>query len=253
MSCNFVQDLISPFLDGKLPVQEREKMSAHVKSCRHCGSSFETARNLRSSMRSMRQTPVPPRLTAQLRVMASHARQQNAARATLGGRLRLWLAPVQLLFDNMMRPMALPFAGGLFSALVAFGVLVPNLMFQHGFGDTELFTSPDGEVVVLSSNGTYFPGGSDIDASRRNTEPENILRIDRVDVATADDANVVVLDIDPNGRVADWTVAQGILTPDLQSIIMLSYFKPATFLGIPMSSKVKAVQRVGGAVRSRRS
>jgi len=251
MSCEFVQDLISPFLDGKLPVQEREKMSAHVQSCRQCGSSLETAQQLRSSMRSMRHTPVPANLAAQLRVMASHEVHRKAAQATFGGRLRLWLAPVQLLFDNMMRPMALPFAGGLFSAMVSFCLLVPNLMFQHGFGDTELYTSPDGEVVVLSSNGTYFPGLGD--STRKLTEPDNILRIDRMDVATPDDANVVVLYIDQNGRVSDWSVAQGTLTPDLQSIIMLSQFKPAMFLGMPTSSKVKAVERVAGSGRSRRS
>ncbi len=228
-------------------------MAAHVQSCRQCGSSLETAQKLRVSMKSMSRTQVPGKLAAELRVMASHEHARRVARSTVSGRIRLWLQPWQLLFDNLMRPVALPFAGGLFSALVAFSVLVPNLMFQHGFGDTELFTSPDGEVVVLSSNGTYFPGAPGEQPYRKTQIPDNILRIDRVDVATPDDANVVVLYIDQNGRVSDWSVAQGTLTPDLQSIIMFSQFKPATFLGLPTSSKVKAVQRVGGTGRSLRS
>lgn len=253
MSCEYVRELISPFLDGKLAGQEREKMSAHLQSCRQCDSSLETAQQLRSTMRTMARTQVPPQLAAQLRVIASHEFHRNKAKATLSGRIRLWLEPVHLFFDNLMRPMALPFAGGLLSALVMFSLLVPNLMFQHGFGDSEGYTSPDGEVVFMTANGTYLPNGT----SEQNRKPqavESILRIDHLNVATPDDANVMEVYIDPNGRVADWKMVHGTLTEDLQSIILLSQFKPATFLGIPTSSKVRIVQRIGSSgARSIRS
>lgn len=206
-------------------------MSAHLRNCRQCSSSLDTMHNLRSALGRMKHAPVPRKLTDRLYVMASHEHHRRAARATSAGRIRLWLQPLQLVFENMMRPMALPVAGGFFSALLLFSVLMPTLTFQHIIGDRELFINPEGEVVVLSSNGTYVGMLG------------NIPRIERMESPDPDDANVAFLLIDPNGKVADWSVTQGTLTPELQSIIMLSKFKPATFLGLPMSGLVKAVQR----------
>jgi len=253
MSCEYVRELISLSLDGQLPAQELEKMSAHLRACRQCSSSLATGQELRSAMRTMARIPAPSKLSAKLRVIASHEHHRRVARATVAGRIGHWLAPVQLLFDNLMRPMALPFAGGVFSALVLFSALMPNLMFHHGLADSELYTSPDGEVVIFSSNGAYVPGGLTDVWKTKPPAAENILRIDRVEVAAPDDANVVELSIDANGRVVDWSVMQGTLTPDLQSIIMLSQFTPATFLGLPTASKMKAVQRIAATGHRMRS
>jgi hypothetical protein len=65
-----------------------------------------------------------------------------------------------------------------------------------------------------------------------------------------EDANVVELTIDENGRVIDYSVSHGKLTPDLQSIIMFSQFQPATLLGLRTSGKVQIVQRLVRNVRS---
>jgi hypothetical protein len=235
MSCEHVRDLLSPFLDGELPAGEWEKVTAHTKACRHCASRLEETQAVRSTLRPMLQAPVPAELSSKLRVLASHEYHRRMARTTFAGRLRVFLQPVQLLFDNLMRPMALPFAGGLFSALVSFGVLVPTLTFQHAFADQELFTLPGGDVIALSSNGTY-------NGTYGTGALGGLPRIEPMDATSPDDANVVELYIDQNGRVCDWAVKQGTLTPDLLSIIMLSQFKPATFLGLPTSSRVKAVQ-----------
>ena len=139
-----------------------------------------------------------------------------------------------------MRPVALPFAGGLLSTLVLFSILVPSLSFNHNFTDEALFTYPDGEVVVVDSGGVYTSAGL-----------VDVPRLTRVGAISADDANVVTLTIDANGRVSDYAVARGRLTSDLMNIIMFSEFKPATFMGIPIPSKVNAVQRIAG--RSLRS
>jgi anti-sigma factor (TIGR02949 family) len=232
MSCEHVRELISPFLDGELPGKEREKVMAHAQSCRHCASTLEATQAVRSTLRPLAQTPVPTELASKLRVIASHEYHRRASRATLAGRLRLWLQPAQLFVDNLMRPMALPFAGGLFSALISFGVLVPTLTFQYALADTDLAV-PYGEVIALSSNGTYsymtgIVGGTP--------------HIEPLSASSPADANVVELYIDQNGRVCDWAVRQGSLTPDLQSIIMLSQFQPPMFLGMPTSSRVKVVQ-----------
>ncbi len=231
MSCDHVHDLISSFLDGAVPAGEREMISAHIESCRECGTRVELEQNLRSALGTMNHAPVPAALSANLRVLASHERARQLARVSFPARVRSWRSRAQLAFDNLMRPFALPFAGGLLSALIAFGTLVPTLTFQHAFADQSLFTSPDGEVVALGSNGYLSQAISDI---------PRIVRGDDADIP--EDANVVDLVIDENGRVSDWSLARGQLTPDLQSIIMFSQFKPATYLGLPTWGRVKAVQ-----------
>ncbi len=230
MSCVYVQELISPLLDHKVSPGEREKVLAHIRSCNKCGAHLESIEHLRASLRGMDQPPLPPDLPAKLRVMASHECARRLAHASLASRWQTWSVALHLWFDNLMRPVALPFAGGFLSALVCFSVLVQSLSFSHNFFDQAFFTSPDGEVVALGPTGAYtWPAG-------------NSPWIMRADMVIPADATVVWLTIDENGKVSDYSVERGQLTPELQSIIMFSQFTPATLLGLPTSAKVKAVQ-----------
>jgi anti-sigma factor RsiW len=233
MSCDNVQERVSSFLDRSISVAERENVSAHIGSCRDCSAYFETQREMRTALRGLARPPVPAALAARLRVAASHERHRRLSRVTLAARWRAWESRVQLMFDNMMRPLAFPFAGGLVSSMMIFGLLVPSLTFQHAFADQALFTYPDGEVVILAPNGTY----SSV------PESENAPRIQRADVAPPpESANVVDLMLDQSGRVSDWSVARGELTQDLANIIMFGQFNPATNMGVPIPSKVRAFQ-----------
>jgi len=132
-----------------------------------------------------------------------------------------------------MRPVALPFAGGLVSALVLFSLLVPSLSFRHDLTDDTLIVDPDGQVVFLGSSGPYTPPSTLVDTPR----------IEPVYADSPDDANVVWLAVDGDGKVAGYSLTRGQLTPDLQNIIMISKFNPATFLGMPTPGLVKVVQR----------
>ncbi len=230
MSCDHVQELISPLLDRRIAAGEREKVLAHLGACRECDEHLEAIQNQRRALLRMDGPPVPADLNARLWVMASHERARQLSRATVSARVQYWCGRTQLRFDNLMRPFALPFAGGILSALVIFSVLVPSLSFEHNFADQAFF--PDGQVVVGASSGDYMPA-----------ERDNTPRLERVDAVVADDANVVTLTVDENGNVSDYAVARGQLTQDLTNIIMFSKFKPATFLGVPIPSKVNAVQR----------
>jgi hypothetical protein len=232
MSCENVQERISSILDRRLPDAEQENVLAHIKSCRDCSLEFESAQEMRIALRRLHHAAVPPELAGRLRVMASHEHARRAARATIAGRLALISDRISLMFDNLMRPLAFPFAGGLVSALMIFGFLVPTLTFTHAYADMALYTYADGEVMIMGPNGAYMPV----------QESDNAPRIERPDARTPETANVVDLTIDPNGRVSDWNVARGELTPDLTNIIMFGQFSPATNLGVPIPSKVKAVQ-----------
>jgi anti-sigma factor RsiW len=232
MSCDNVQERVSSFLDCSHAVVERENVLAHIESCSDCSAYLETRLNMRSALRSLDTPAIPPDLAARLSVIASHERQRQLTRVSVAARLRAWNSRVQLMFDNLMRPLAFPFAGGLVSSIMIFGLLVPSLTFQHTFADQILFTDADGEVVVMGPNGAYLSA----------TESENAPRIQRGDAVAPETANVVELTIDQSGRVTDWTVASGELTQDLTNIIMFGQFSPATNLGVPIQSKLKAFQ-----------
>ncbi len=232
MSCENVQELISPLLDRKVSASEREKVLTHIGNCRECASHLESIEHQRLTLRGMNQPSMPAALAAQLRVMASHERARQVARTSLASRWQAWSATCRLWFDNLMRPVALPFAGGVLSAMVLFGLLVPSLSFSHNFPDRAFLTYPDGEVIALSSNGTYIPASYG-----------EILTIVPANMDSSDYANVVWLTVNETGKVVDYSIERGNLTPDLQSIILFSQFTPATLLGLPTSGRVRVAQR----------
>ncbi|HLK67330.1 MAG TPA: zf-HC2 domain-containing protein [Bryobacteraceae bacterium] len=246
MSCENVQKLISPLVDRQVPAGEQEDVLAHLEACKQCGAQFESMQKMRQALRTMSHAPIPVHLTANLRVLASHERERRLSRVSFSARLRFWYDHARLWFDNLMRPVALPFGGGLVSAIVLFSILVPSLTFQHEDTDAVLVTDPYGQVVVLSSGGVYAPDG---------TTSNDLPRIEPTYAHyTGDypeDTNVVWLAIGGDGKVQGYSVAKGRLTPDMISIISISKFSPATFLGLPTAGVVKMVQhRTRHTVRS---
>lgn len=232
MDCVNVQELISLLLDRKLPGEERGMVLSHLGSCRTCTAHLDSAQKLRASMLEMNRARVPAALHSKLRVIASHEQQRHLLHSNIRNVAQYWSDRIRLAFDNLMRPLAVPFAGGSLSAMILFCMLVPSLSFRHNFTDQSLLTDPYGSVVLWSSNGPLALPDSG-----------NFPRIQRFDAATPDDANVVELTIDEAGKVSDFSLTRGKLTEDLRNIIMFSQFQPATLLGLPTSGKVKAVQR----------
>lgn len=227
MSCQSVQERISSLLDRMLADGERESVSAHLESCKACGAHYHTMLSMRAALRSLDKPPVPANVATALRVLASHERVRQQTRVSFSTRLRCWSERAELMFDNLMRPMALPFAGGLLSALVLFGVLVPNLSFQHDFSNDLQFgtaSDPDGRLVE-----SLPAEGSPTWLQWSGSSPEPWLQ--SASAVGSGDETVLELTIDETGRVADFAVSHGKLTPEMQSIILFSRFTPATFNG----------------------
>jgi hypothetical protein len=177
----------------------------------------------------MAQAPVPEALTAKLRVLASHEREHQLARISVRERLRRLVSTVNLAFDNLARPVALPLTGGLVSALLLFGLMMPRLSFSHPTGGQEFSTFPTGRIVTN-------PYGQVADAD------DDFPRIEPVNSAPSEFLNVVDLTIDENGKIVDWKVVRGEITPDMKSVIIFSSFEPATNMGIATSGKIRMVQ-----------
>jgi hypothetical protein len=162
----------------------------------------------------MNRVPVPARLAAQLQIAASKDRQRRLARRGFVEMVRHWGGYVALTIDNMMRPMALPFAGGLLSAVVLFSSLVPTFAIQRDYRNDvpiSLFTDPALEEVGHS----HWTG----------------------------DDTVLHLTIDERGRVTDVVSSQGKLTPEMENDLLFYRFAPATAFGYPTWGRVTVTFR----------
>jgi hypothetical protein len=229
MSCENSEELISLLLDGRLPETERENMLAHTGVCRECGAHFASLQTRRAILRNMAQTPVPQALAMRLSVMASHERQRQLARVNIRERMQRIATNVNLAFDNLMRPVALPITGGILSTLLLFGLMVPSLSFSHQNGGDDFTTVPQGSIVA-----NPWDQGADADAADFPLFGSPSQQSDYV--------NIVNLTIDESGKVADWSVVRGQVTDEMKDIILFSRFEPATTFGVRTSGTVQVRQ-----------
>lgn len=222
MSCANVERLISPLLDRTLGSSERESVLTHLASCDVCARRLKALENLRSNLRQLAKPELPVDLSHKLRVIASHEHARQMTRSTWSRRFAHWSERLQLTFNNLMRPLALPFAGGVLSALVVFSlVFLPNFGTARPLGSDptiDLVTLPDGRVQGPKPDET----------------PGEILR----GPALPCDETIVELTIDTNGMVRDWNMIRGQMTQDVKDMIVYSQFTPATYFGLPVQSKV---------------
>src|SRR5580700_8766282 len=212
MSCENVQPLMSSLVDRRVAAKQREEALAHLDTCRACSAEYESMRLQRSALRSLAAPPVPAMLQGRLRLLASREQAGQLVPTPWAARPspRRGLAALRL--GNLMRPVALPVAGGLVSALLMFAALIPMVTSAH-FSTIEppspVFTDPDGQLVGEGE----FP------------------KLERAIGPAVNGKVVVLLSIDDHGRVTDWTVTQGVITPEVQNLILFSQFTPAMFFG----------------------
>src|SRR2546423_4355544 len=140
MSCKSVQRSLSSMLDGRLADAEHARVEAHLAGCRECAGYANDTRVLRSELRNLPPVGVPASVTMQLRVIAS----REIARATRFG----WFDRVRLAMTNVLRPLAMPAAGGLFASVLMFALLVDALTF-HINGRTDVSLGLYTQVSVL--------------------------------------------------------------------------------------------------------
>ncbi len=226
MSCDHVRDLIDLLIDrrlqGRVAGSQRDEAMAHVAACHSCGATFKAASGQRAVLRSLAAPSVPDKLAANIRVIASHERARQLTRITWRARWDAFCDRASLHFENMMKPVALPIAGGLISALLMFGVLIPSVSYARIRTiepPSPVFTEPDGQVVGEGE----FP------------------RLESANQPSSNGRVVVLLVIDDRGRVRDYHVTQGAMTPEVQNFILFSIFTPATMFGKPTWGEVQAV------------
>jgi hypothetical protein len=230
MSCENEQELISLLFDGRLPETERENALAHTVVCRECGALFASLQTQRAIMRTMAQAPVPEALATRLSVLASHERERQLARVSVRERVRRLAVNINLAFDNLMRPVALPLAGGVVSTVLLFCLMMPSLSFSHDTGGDDFSTGPRGSIVTNPYDQGADEDAADFPLFAAPSQPKS------------DYVNIVNLTIDESGRVADWSVVRGQVTDEMKTIILLGRFEPATTFGVPTSGTIQVRQ-----------
>lgn len=172
-------------------------------------------RVLRTAIKEVRAIPKPAGLTTSLRVLASRERHRAAERRSWAAFGRAWADRTRLAVHNLMRPFAVPFASGVFSAVALFSVwVVPT-------------------YPVLAYDGVDVPTSLSTLASIKSAS--------RVGMENAD--IVVDILIDGQGHVVDYSVVQGTLNTqtkrELRETLMYAEFHPATAFGKPGMGRMR--------------
>jgi len=228
MDCYRIRRLLAAYCDAGLPPGEREEIESHLAGCRTCEAVSRQYISGRAVLRSLPGLAPPKQLVVSLRVLASHERARRLANTRTPDFLSRWLVRARLWERIMMRPLALPVAGGLVSAVILFGLIVPNFFAPHAISsNADVPTMLSTEATVVGS-GPYGIG---------------------VDEATVD------MTLDSQGRFLDYSIPSGqawVKDPgarrSVENALLFLRFAPGTTFSMPASSKIRVTLRRGSYI-----
>jgi hypothetical protein len=163
---------------------------------------------------------VPPaNLATSLRVIASRERQRMVEGRSLSQLCAAWLERTRLTLKDMLRPLALPATGGLFSAVVLFSIWVVPAYPLRAKIAVDIPTNLTTSVEVQRSVAAGLP-----------------------------DSVLVDVEVDNQGRFVDYRVVSGesvLADPTtrrrVENLLWFTKFAPATTFGTPMSGKARVL------------
>lgn len=178
-------------------------------------------RQIAIGARGLPKLQAPRELTSRLLVMASREAARRRRLRSPRALFEYFRSELRLRVENVMKPVALPVAGGFVSALLLFAVLVPSLLVQHAIvGDVP--TNLTTRASLASS----------------------------ISFAVSDDEIVVDVAIDEYGRVSSYSIPAGqrwaedpILVRSIENTLLMTRFTPATLFGQPASGRTRITLR----------
>lgn len=173
---------------------------------------------MRGLMRALPHRMVPARLASQLQVLASHERARRSTTTW-----QRWTQSARLTINNLMRPIAIPFVGGVSAALVLFSMLTPEFTIRASDARTDL------PFYWLYTQGTM------VDTPPFSFPGEEVE---------------VLLTIDKNGQITDYACGDGNLSrqvmDNIGNSLLFSSFEPPTMFGLPSAGKIRVTfKKVG--------
>jgi len=217
-SCAAARRRSLSYQEGHLPPNEMELMRNHLAECPMCAEHSGAVYELRKSLRTLPPPAQPPNMNLQLRVTASKEAARRRSRRTAGETLKAFVTDWKLWTNNLMRPFAIPTAGGFVSAVMLFSIFASGITVPSGSGSTTADV-PTG-LYTEASVKSYLPfgfNGSDL---------------------------FIEITIDDQGRVVDYSLPKDMhfrspeLRRNIENHLLFTKFTPATSFGQPLPGKV---------------
>jgi Putative zinc-finger len=121
MNCRQAERYLPGYLDGATSPSNHALLREHLAACEACNVQLERYRRLAVCLASVAAAPPPSDLAVRIRVQAAQSG------APWAGARRLWSRAV-VTFENILKPLAVPATGGILTALVAFVLIVQNIL-----------------------------------------------------------------------------------------------------------------------------
>lgn len=222
LDCQDVNSILSACVDGRVVESERLQMSAHLGACPDCRLRYEQLVAIRESLKAVPVRRTPPMLDMSLRVLASRESLRRRRYRGFLGQVRAWGSNFAFHANQLMRPLAVPAAGGLASAFFLFAMVLTTyqgIVWAHN----------DDVPTILST-------GANVKSS--------------MELTVAADEIVVDVYVDEFGRVIDYSFPEGYGNLNtattrraLENSLLFTQFQPATFFGKPISAWVRVSMR----------
>jgi Putative zinc-finger len=214
ISCDAAFELMSPFVDSMVTAEEAESLQSHTSQCKTCRRQLQSFISVRNLMAGVEPVPVPEDLQLDTRVRLSHERLRNG--------LDRW----QSRYNNMLRPFAVPAFMGIVLTLLGFSILLASLASPRGV------MAEDTRSLATVATAYQFPKTSD----------PTLRRLGAIASPELDQVLSTQMEVSRAGRVDDFSIIAGKRTPGvdqwLQELVLLSQFRPATYWGLPVRSRV---------------
>lgn len=215
--CTRFSPMLSAYVDGVLANADRRAVSIHLRECVRCKEQYDQLEQGRSLLRRLPPRMPPEELSTRLRGIAM--RESAARREKLAGRnpVRFAWQAIQVRAENLMRPLALPFAGGMVSAMVLFSMLAPAYPVVAGRALAE-----EDVPIALYQEPTV-----------KSVAP----------FAFAEEEFLVEVTIDEQGQVIDYKLPRGTeseeLKREIENTLLFARFTPALAFGQPTAGKIR--------------
>lgn len=222
MNCDLARTKLAGYLDGGITgterVAERAKVREHLDSCADCREELQRFRKLGALLSHLPKRLPPPDLAVRIKVAAAQAQASQGWRArALQIRNRL-----EILLDNVARPLTLPATGGFVSAILVFvlvaQMLVPGITVRAIENDVPINLMRPAELLSLSEYPPAWAPEHDLELAL----PHGLL----VDVT-----------VDAQGGMTGYQILSGPRSSDMQhqldQLLMFSRFSPMLSFGRP--------------------
>ena len=209
MTCQSARQKLAGYVQDQLSAAERVILRRHLEECETCFDDYEYQARLESPLRELSDVEPPPNLSMTIRL-----------RALPQPRISLW-ERWEVRLANLMRPVALPAAGGLLSALILFGILLPAVATTRVVNAA----GPADEPTMLVTE-PRFRGASPLPVT------EDLLVEAWID-ERGNITNFEILTPTPMG-----SAVEKMLLLQSANVLLTTRFEPATRFGQPTAGKV---------------